>query len=240
MKREAFYIGWDVGGWNCEKNSKSRDAIVILDDNLAVLGKPWRGNLRECITSSTTTQKWLNALFERCGAQFPETRPSITMAIDAPLGFSNEFVNLITRKRFVEADEESGRNRYLFRFTERHLFDKRLRPLSAIKDMIGSQATKGIHVLAKFAPKMESCGVWTDGKAFRAIETYPAVCRKIKTKRVKKLLRWRRKPGNDDMDDARVCAVIAYLFATKRELLTEPSAEAPVGEGWIWIPRADI
>ena len=27
----TFFIGWDVGGWNCEKNAKSRDALVILD-----------------------------------------------------------------------------------------------------------------------------------------------------------------------------------------------------------------
>jgi hypothetical protein len=23
----AFFIGWDVGGWNCDDNSKSRDAL---------------------------------------------------------------------------------------------------------------------------------------------------------------------------------------------------------------------
>ena len=235
MKREAFYIGWDVGGWNCEKNSKSRDAIVILDDKLAVLGKPWRGNLRECITSSKTTQEWLNALFEKCGAQYPETPLSVTMAIDTPLGFSNEFVNLITRKGLVEADQESGRNRYLFRLTERHLFDKGLRPLSAIKDMIGSQATKGMHVLAKFATTMESCGVWTDGDAFRAIETYPTACRN--TKSVKRYLPSRKSLGHDDINDARICAVIAYLFATKRDLLEKPAAKVFIPEGWIWIPK---
>ena len=51
--------------------------------------------------------------------------------------------------------------------------------------MIGSQATKGMHVLAKFAPQIESCGVWTDG-GFRAIETYPTACRN--TKVIKTLL----------------------------------------------------
>lgn len=24
-------IGWDVGGWNCDKNPSSRDALVVLD-----------------------------------------------------------------------------------------------------------------------------------------------------------------------------------------------------------------
>lgn len=233
----SFFIGWDVGGWNCDRNGKSRDAIVILNDKPAIVGKPWRGNLRECIVASSEANDWLKALFEKCEAKYPSLPPSITMAIDAPLGFSDEFVNLITRKVFVEADETSGLNRYLFRYTERHLFEKKLRPLSAIKDMIGSQATKGMHVLAKFATRTESCGVWTDGKAFRAIETYPAACRK--TDLVKALLGRKQSLGNDDMDDARVCAVIAYLFAKKRaDLENPPAKKVPVGEGWIWIPRA--
>ena len=240
MKRKAsrpsFFIGWDVGGWNCDDNPRSRDAIVILDDELAIVGKPWRGNLRKCIVDSITTSDWLTALFGKCEAQYPELPPSITMAIDAPLGFSDEFVNLITRKGFVEADRTSGLNRYLFRYTERHLFEKKLRPLSAIKDMIGSQATKGMHVLAKFATRTESCGVWTDGKAFRAIETYPAACRATlpeKTPRGRKPSRW-----NSDVNDAHVCALVAYLFAKKRTDLEKPPAKVPVGEGWIWIPRA--
>ena len=233
--RPSFFIGWDVGGWNCDHNSTSRDAIVILDDTMAIVGEPWRGNLRECIAPSETTQDWLEALFAKCKAQYPKARPNITMAIDAPLGFSDEFVGLITRKGFVEPDETSGRNRYLFRHTERHLFERELRPLSAIKDMIGSQATKGMHVVAKFAPKTEGCGEWTDGDAFRAIETYPAACRG--TKPVTEFLSSRPSLGHADKDDARICALIAYLFATKRDLLTEPPAEVPLGEGWIWIPR---
>lgn len=33
----AYFVGWDVGGWNCDNNSESRDAIVILDANLALV-----------------------------------------------------------------------------------------------------------------------------------------------------------------------------------------------------------
>ena len=28
---EQFYLGWDVGGWNCDKNALSRDALVLLN-----------------------------------------------------------------------------------------------------------------------------------------------------------------------------------------------------------------
>jgi len=37
---------WSIGGWNCDKNQNSRDAIVILDANHEIVGTPWRGNLR--------------------------------------------------------------------------------------------------------------------------------------------------------------------------------------------------
>lgn len=41
-----YYIGWDVGAWNCDRNAASRDAIVILDAARRVIGTPGRGNLR--------------------------------------------------------------------------------------------------------------------------------------------------------------------------------------------------
>jgi hypothetical protein len=52
--RNSFCIGWDVGGWNCDRNPSSRDAIAIIDSGLAILGQPWRGTLRECIKTQTS------------------------------------------------------------------------------------------------------------------------------------------------------------------------------------------
>ena len=91
--------------------------------------------------------------------------------------------------------------------------------------MIGSQATKGMHVLAKFAPQIESCGVWTDGAGFRAIETYPTVCRN--TKVIKTLLNGQNKLKPDDLEDARICALVAHLFATERSTLEGPNDKVP-------------
>lgn len=51
----------------------------------------------------------------------------------------------------------------MFHKTERHPFAAGLRPLSAVKDMIGSQASKGMHVLARFARSPVRCGVWSQG-----------------------------------------------------------------------------
>lgn len=240
MKSQApspsFFMGWDVGGWNCDKNSTSRDAIVILDDTLTIVGQPWRGNLRECIATATTTIDWLKALFAKCDVAYPNGPLTVTMAIDTPLGFSDELVGLITRRESFAPDKTSGRNRYLFRHTERHLFEKGLKPLSAIKDMIGSQATKGMHVLSRFAPTIESCGVWTDSQGFRAIETYPTACRD--SPEMKRLLKDSKPLGHDDKDDARVCAMIAHLFATERGVLEGPDESVPSSEGWIWVTKS--
>lgn len=233
--RPSFYIGWDVGGWNCDKNPRSRDAIVIIDRMQEIVGKPWRGNLRECIDNASTTSNWLKALFSKCGVEFPDDPMSVTLAIDTPLGFSEDFVHLVSNLRCVESVGSSDTNRYLFRHTERHLFQQGLKPLSAVKDMIGSQATKGMHVLAKFAPQIESCGVWTDKAGFRAIETYPTVCRD--TKAIKKFLNGRNKLKPDDLEDARVCALVAHLFATERSTLEGPDDKIPRREGWIWVSR---
>lgn len=233
----TFFIGWDVGGWNCDTNNKSRDAIVILDSKLTIVGSPWRGNLRECINTATTTRDWLKALFAKSDTEYLEELLPFTMAIDTPLGFSDEFVGLVNQRNYVEPDAISGLNHYLFRHTERHLFQQGLKPLSAVKDMIGSQATKGMHVLAKFAPQIESCGVWTDGAGFRVIETYPAACRN--THAIKTLLQGRKPFAHDDLNDACVCALVACLFATHRSDLGEPSSDVSQREGWIWIPKQE-
>jgi len=119
----SVFIGWDVGGWNCDNNSKSRKAIVILDDTLTIIGQPWRGNLRECIATTTTTSYWLNSLFVMCKAEFPAGTVTVMMAIDTAPGFFDELVRLVTGQSCVDSDETSRLNRYLSRHTQRHLLE---------------------------------------------------------------------------------------------------------------------
>jgi hypothetical protein len=240
----SFYIGWDVGGWNCDKNGKSRDAIVVLDADLQIFGKPWRGNLRTTINVATGADAFIHALFALCGAPADlalgaeatqPPAPRITLAIDTPLGFSRTFVELVTGLQCVEPIAQSSSNPYLFRRTERFLFEHGLTPLSAVKDMIGSQATKGMHALAKFAPHRTSCGVWTDSRHLVAIEAYPSACKTSQT------LATLRKDyptlDHDDKTDALTCALVAYLFDQRREALAASDASVPPSEGWIWLPR---
>ena len=230
----SFFIGWDVGGWNCDKNGKSRDALVILDAGLNIIGKPWRGNLRIAINEATDSADWIKRLFVQCNI-VPPSQPKVTLAIDTPLGFSDAFVHLVTQRDHAGEVGRSDTNPYLFRQTERSLFEHGLKPLSAIKDMIGSQATKGMHVLGKFAPTTKNCGVWTDDELLTAIEAYPSACKRSE---IIQTLRRRYSPlDHEDNEDALTCALIAHLFSERRELLDPPSDTVPPNEGWIWVPK---
>jgi len=244
-----FFIGWDVGGWNCDKNRESRDALVILDAERHLVGTPWRGNLRKSINEATTARAWLRRLFDYCRADFPENNLQAILAIDTPLGFSEAFSRLITRRECAESVEKSNTNAYLFRATERFLFDYGLTPLSPAKDMIGSQATKGMHVLAKFAPKATQCGVWSDGACLTAIEAYPSACKTSAF--IQNLLLqyavgecvdppgrlWIEAIDHLDKRDALICALIAHAFTYCSAALAAPLASIPPAEGWIWVPK---
>lgn len=232
---KKFYIGWDVGAWHCKTSAKgSADAIVILDGALSVVGTPWRGNLRETINSTASSNDWISALFSLCEA-VPVNNLKITIGIDTPLGFSDEFTQLVTRLQYSEPIETASTNPYLFRQTERYLFEQGLTPLSAITHMIGSQATKGMHMLAKFAPQRTECGVWTDQDVLTAIEAYPSACKGSAT--IKALQARFPVLGHDDKDDALICSLVAYLFSTNRKALAEPPPNTPEREGWIWVPK---
>lgn len=108
--------------------------------------------------------------------------------------------------------------------------------------MIGSQATRGVHVLAKFAPQRERCGVWSDGGRLRVIEVYPTQAFKH-SQRLQALDAEHLRPQaehddlDDDRGDARRCALLAWMFANEPESLAPPPADTPAEEGWIWLPK---
>jgi hypothetical protein len=248
----SYYVGWDVGGWNCETETRkrgSRDAIVVLDSKPKVVGKR-QGNLREEMNKATPGN-WIQTLFRFCHADHPGDSAAVTMAIDIPLGFPEAFVRLVNEKKYVgEVVQGHHSNPYLFRRTEQylhnlHLVDphtkKQQKPLSAIGDRLGNQVTKGLHMLAKFAPQVESCGVWSDGHGdghgFHAIETYPAPCRR--SGKIEKLGRHQEKLGKlgSDLEDALLCALVSFLYETERSALEAPCSDIPREEGWIWVPK---
>lgn len=230
-----LFVGWDVGGWNCDKNSTSRDALIVLDRGGVVQGIPWRGNLASVVLASSNIDEFKQAVFSKCKVENISGDCSIVLAIDAPLAFPEAFLRLQSRRVAVNLGQRSVENPYLYRFTERRLSLEGHTPLSAVKDMIGSQATKAMHLIACVFENDAGIGVWEAADGSFALETYPALCRKRAPERfVEPPDLARAKP---DIADAWVCAAVARIYAMNGSLLEHPVPEAPRSEGWIWAPR---
>jgi hypothetical protein len=245
-----LYLGWDVGGWNCDDNPKSRDALCALTmrgADLEVVGSPWRGNLRADLVNLTGTAL-IKQLLERVGIS--DVDHHVTIAIDTPLAWPTNMIKLMTDGATISVPEHVDNNPYLFRAQERALFVKRRGPLSVVRDMIGSQSTKGIHFLRVAGLEAAGAGVWASrDPSVVAIETYPARVGKTREagSSIKRLLadavradgRANRKSRNDwwkgDVGDAIACAIVASLHHSRRGL-TAPAADADGDEGWIWLP----
>ncbi|QKX17310.1 DUF429 domain-containing protein [Microbulbifer sp. YPW1] len=253
MSVDTLFVGWDVGGWNCDSNANSRDALVVLDQARNLLGRPWRGNLRVAINEAGNTREWVQTLLRYCEVDLHDDCPPVVMAIDTPLAFSQPFLELISGRGAAGDIGNSAANPYLFRYTEHFLFRHGLKPLSAVKDMIGSQATKGMHVLARFAPEVAATGVWCNGSALTAFEAYPSACKS--STRVRELLQKYRTESaltqgeawdiagfgfgidHEDKRDALLCALVAWSFHSQPDGLCFPGSGVPRGEGWIFVPE---
>ncbi|MEI7252159.1 hypothetical protein [Pectobacterium versatile] len=236
----GYFIGWDVGGWNCDTNPKSRDAIVILDTKLNLVGKPWRGNLREVINSGESALDFIGSLVTYCSAKNAESGISTLIAIDTPLGFSLPFIDLLTAGSTASSVGKAATNPYLHRQTEFFLFEHGLSPLSPLKDMIGSQATKGLHVLNRYGFKRTSCGVWENEHNMTAIESYPSACKRSALMKSLVARVMQREPSDSfphqDHKDALICALTGWLFRFRPETLVTPSEHVDPMEGWIFAP----
>lgn len=244
-----YYVGWDVGAWHCDTNPASRDALVVLadgPDGLLPVGRPFWGNLREDL-SHHRGPALAAALLARCA--IPLTAAPLTIAIDTPLGWPVAAIDLLAAGEAIAVPAASQDDPYLFRATERLLFAHGHRPLSAVRDMIGSQSLKGIHAVRCFGAQQERLGVWTlrtEHLQVELIETYPAPYAKLPTARqdgqLKVLLDGTIPPRDSlacrqDTRDAVFCAWLAWSFVHAQERLLAPGAGTPAGEGWIWLPR---
>lgn len=244
----SFSVGWDVGAWRTHEG----DALWILDSAGNTLGR-WHGNLLPQISAGTSPDEFVHALFDCCEATSPALDSFVTLAIDAPLAFPNGIMELLNGKTKSESEDDERANidnPYLFRrteaFTVLHRTPKR-NPFSAIQDMIGSQFTKVLHVLNKFALKHDGKGVWrTSGSRVRVIEAYPAMSKTTlndvglvePVKSVFESQIVNHTPATDDERDALICAIVAHLHAHAPEMLHPPEGEYfNADEGWIWFPK---
>lgn len=237
------YLGWDVGGWHSDHNSKSRDAIVVLnaDGSLAgMIDKNGRDGLAQRFRTTDPSDPDFWAVICRGSGAEDALRACthLVIAIDAALDFSSEFKALLRGERAESIPPTSADLPYLYRPTERFLSARGFAPLSPIKDMIGSQATKAIHVRLGQTPQMVRSGVWEGSHGARTvtiIEAYPTVARKSQGA-VRHLQRLSLADTSVDLVDAAYCAIMAYQFHVHPALLVHPT-EGAYDDGWIWVPK---
>jgi len=241
-----LFLGWDVGAWNCDRNRESRDALCALEAGASgpvVVGTPWRGNVRDLLVAHEG-DALLGALMKRTGVLIEDGR-HLTIAIDTPLGWPTRMLELVTTGAVVDVPPEADKNPYLFRKQDLALFAQGHRPLSMVRDMIGSQSTKGIHFLQRARLTPAAVGVWSR-ESIVALETYPAAAvrdleiARLTAKLFADLLARETKPRSEvwqaDVRDALSCALVAWLHRHRPEGLDAPGANANTPEGWIWLP----
>ena len=189
-------------------------------------------NLRQTLNTAQTAADFIAAILALC--KLPAPPAQATVAIDAPLGFPAAFVRLITGGAALDQIGQSATNPYLYRATERRLAAEGVTPLSAVKDMIGSQSTKAMHAAARYTRPIAP-GIWCDGAHLTLIETYPALCRS-RARGTFNDLATENTAREIDILDAEVCAQIAQAFVQRPDWLEPPPPDLPALEGWIWAP----
>lgn len=182
----TYYVGWDVGAWNCSggKNPQSHDAIAVFDKDFNFVSCGL-GNIKASLLNSTNFADFLSkfAVLDKEKNKLPiafyKQNDRFIIAIDAVLGWPKNFLRLITEPDILREELEalfpngaSIGNKFLFRQTEREVGTTKM-PLSAVKDQIGSQSTKAIFLLKYLGFSKEGCSAWKDKDGNIAIETYP-------------------------------------------------------------------
>lgn len=244
-----YFVGWDVGPWNCDEGNR-RDAVAVLAADAGAVTAPIRTNLRELLIEFRR-EELLRKLLLACGIDPPESI-RMTMAMSTPLAWPEAMVSLLTSRRTHPIPSGADDNPILFRQTERHLLELGHRPRSPIRDMIGSPSSKGIHFIRQAGFSPTSVGVWrvvsrTTGSIYEVIETIPSILKRSPSferafapvprhEKLARVLKRTDKNASADMKRALRCALLASMFALAPSKLSGPKKRAPEQEGWIWIP----
>lgn len=242
-------IGWDVGGWMGGKHGIAVAQWTVGSDKLQ-----WLGSTVCSIAQGKvfTPHTLFNAAVKNISTEYLENS-HIVIGIDAPLGYPDDFVKLVTGKQVAfERPAKEIDNRLAYRDTERYVhqtFGKK--PLSATFDKLGNNATVAVYHIGAWCkdlgysvhPIMEEA---QDAKII--IEVYPALIKDTKGKAlnpVKDLLPDYIAEGTDEADAA-ICAVMAIAYGangrySKLPRLIGPSKEwitPSKTEGWIYhLPK---
>ena len=240
----TYYVGWDVGAWKCSDKGNSCDAIVwACDENqsLPLETKYYIGNIVERINNISMH----NIVTELLEAQSTD---HVYIAIDAALGWPNEFMLLLNNKHTQQYTPDIKNkcfdNRLLYRDTERDVYVKtgyRILPKSTVGDRIGGHSTKIISILKKGDAIPNKEGIWNytneAGGSITVFETYPtAVKHFISEKTLEGVFIFKKDEKRSDYIDAVYCLYIAYEYTKKTLSAPPPQLDASL-EGWIWLPQ---
>jgi|GEM_PF-3211548 len=55
----TYYVGWDVGAWQCKENSKSHDAIAVFDERFELVSYGC-GNVKDKLRGSKDFAEFLS------------------------------------------------------------------------------------------------------------------------------------------------------------------------------------
>lgn len=243
-----LFVGWDVGGWHCDRNRESRDALVVLtlgaDGQPVLTGKAWRGSLRPTLMRHSGVDL-VRAMLRHCDVSL-DVAEAVMIAIDAPLGWPRAMLDLANGRGLTEVSDSDFENPYTRRQTELDLIRQGFAPLSNVRDMIGSPSTKAMHFLRAAGLAPQPLARWSAGSV-TAIETYPAVafknarCAQLHGLLMYDLLARQSctKPALPDIRDALACAVVAYMASEQPHTVIQPPAAYPSLEGWIILPKAE-
>lgn len=247
-----YFVGWSVGAWNCD-DAKRKDALVVLHADggtLEVTGMPVRANVRSLIVT-THREELIRRLLGVCSVRVQDGL-RVTLAVDTPLGWPVAFVDLFTTRRAIDVPEAADDNPILFRRTDRALLALGFRPLSPVRDMIGSPASKALHFIKRVGFAPTEPGVFRvvsprTSSVYEAIETNPLIAKRsaslaqafdalVADPRVEAVIE-DDKHAEQDFVSAVWCALVARRFVTMRDTLFAPEGDVPTDEGWVWIPR---
>ncbi len=240
----TYYVGWDVAGWSCPGSDSanpqglSQDALVLLTsvDKQLTIARLDRGNFKSRILPSHKSRSPTDFIRD-----LMKPDDNFVLAIDAPLGWPDEFRALLDWEWPVS---EAGYESLIHRKTEISQGG-----LSSVSHAIGSASTKALAYLQsqKFA-RSAIAGEYRRGIDI-AIETYPAPAKDYAKATPKwilanahnNLLGQLRDRGNEDEKDALWCALIAAVRgkALDGARLERPAEGTTLSEGWIWLPKLE-
>jgi hypothetical protein len=261
----VYFIGCDMGGWHTDKG----DALAVCRWDGAALShvEATKGSLFYPVAADGPLAKAIT--------QVQDEDARLVVGIDAALAWPRKFVELVSQAPAAThmpdfAPGDSISNPYLYRETERFIKQHVMtganeRPLTAPGDKFGNNSSKAQALIAWLKARLPNSyrppfDAWNNEEAarkqFTVIEVHPTASMKSAAFR---RLTWPQPEqtmdgvGNNDIGDAKRCAVTSVCYAAMFGMLGAGGGHPPlytpddagteynqddIGvEGWIFAPK---